>query len=77
MHLTDGDERQGMRWSRSLSLQIVWFSITQPEILKWDVVCRPCWKVVEAVKAMNLLFSEYFACDKIPHGLACVSDLFF
>lgn len=63
MHLTGRDQRQGVGWSRLLSLQIavVQFSITESEILKQDVACDPCWKLLEAVKIMNLLFSEYFA----------------
>lgn len=72
LQLTDRDQMQGMRWSRWLSLQIavVACSITEPETLQQDLACEPCWKIAEAVKIKNLLFSKYFACDKIPCSLA-------
>lgn len=78
LRLTDRDERQGMRWSSPPSLQtaVVWFSITESEILKRDIACELCWKLLETVKVMNLLFSEYFACEKIPCGLACCGNEF-
>lgn len=78
LHLSDWEQRQGMTQSGLLSLQIavVWFSISEPEILKQDLACEPCWKLLEAVKIMNLLFSECFACDSIPCGLACCGSQF-